>query len=134
MRLVRLIYTSKLNDGVDPSELARIHETALRNNAKTGMTGMLAFGNDKFLQVLEGGRVAVNQVFTKIAADPRHKYALLLEYTEIVERDFDQWSMKLVMLTDQKRVLLRKYSTTDDFDTYKLSGRSAYKLLIALRD
>lgn len=134
MRLVRLIYTSKLNDGIDPSELARIHETALRNNAKTGMTGMLAFGNDHFLQVLEGGRIAVNQVFAKIAADPRHKEALLLEYREIAERDFDQWSMKLVMLTDQKKVLLRKYSTSDDFDTYKLSGESAYKLLLALRD
>lgn len=134
MRLVRLIYTSKINDGTDPSELARIHDTALRNNAKNGITGILAFGNDHFLQVLEGGRVAVNQVYAKIANDPRHKNALLLEYSEIVERDFDQWSMKLVMLTGQKKVLLRKFSTSDDFDTYKLSGESAYRLLLALRD
>jgi len=134
MQLVRLIYTSKLNDGIDPSELARIHETALLNNAKSGMTGLLAFGNDYFLQVLEGGRVEINHLYSNLSKDPRHKEALLLQYTEIVERDFDQWSMKLVMLTNQKKILFRKFSTTDDFDTFKLSGESAYRLLLALRD
>ena len=134
MRLVRLIYTSKLSAGVNPAELAKIHETALRNNEKFGLTGMLAFGNDYFLQVLEGGNSAVNQLYNRICADDRNKNPLLLEYSEIAERDFAKWSMKLILLTEQKKSLLRNYSASDDFDTYKLSGHNAYRLLLALRE
>ncbi len=134
MRLVRLIYTSRMKDGVDPSELARIHETAMRNNQASGTTGMLAFGNDRFLQLLEGSRTAVNHLYSKISADSRNTDVALLEYSEIVERDFDQWSMKLVLVTDQKKILLRKFSTTDDFDPYNMSGQSAYRLLLSLRN
>lgn len=124
MRLVRLIYTSTLNDGVDPSELARIHETALRKNAKSGVTGLLAFGNDHFLQVLEGGRTAVNRVYAEISADTRHKNAILLEYSEIVERDFDEWSMKLVMLTDQKKSYLENFRQATILIRTSLAGKA----------
>jgi hypothetical protein len=134
MRLVRLIYTSKLNDGVNPRELANIHETALRNNDKAGLTGMLLFGNDYFLQVLEGGNFAVNRLYNRICNDDRNKDPLLLEYVEIAERDFAKWSMKLILLTEQKKSFLRTYSVGEDFDATKLSGQNAYRLLLALRE
>ena len=88
MRLVRLIYASKFKKDVNPSELNRIHEEAVAFNSKNHISGILVFGEDFFLQYLEGGREAVNNLYNKITADPRHTSNLILDYSEISERQF----------------------------------------------
>ncbi|MCK7492603.1 MAG: BLUF domain-containing protein [Comamonadaceae bacterium] len=52
-----------------------------------------------FLQVLEGGRSAVNRLYNRIAADPRHAEVELLSYEEIGERRFAGWSMGQVNMS-----------------------------------
>ena len=132
MRLVRLIYASTLSKKTDPSELKNIHEVATTHNSEENITGILVFGNDYFLQCLEGGPEAVNKLYYKITADKRHDHPVLLEYAEISERDFDDWAMKLVLLTPKKMKALRRYSIADGFNPYLLSGASALKLMISL--
>ena len=134
MRLVRLIYANTFKSKtVDASELSRIHEKAKTANLSLDIAGMLVFGNDFFLQCLEGGREAVNSLYSKIASDPRHERSLLLEYSELTEKDFDQWSMKLVLLTPEKMKFLRKFSATSTFDPYKMRGKSGHQLMLSLR-
>ncbi|MCM2350479.1 MAG: BLUF domain-containing protein [Bacteriovoracaceae bacterium] len=43
-----------------------------KNNLKADITGMLFFGNDYFVQCLEGGRDVVSKLFGKISSDKRH--------------------------------------------------------------
>ena len=45
----------------------------------SGVTGVLCFSEGIFLQVLEGGRSAVNQLYNRIAADTRHTQVELLQ-------------------------------------------------------
>jgi hypothetical protein len=75
----------------------------------------------------------VNLLYSKIIVDPRNELNVLLEYGEIVEREFEDWSMKLVLLTAANSKKLRKFSTMSDFDPFVLSGSSAHKLLLSLR-
>lgn len=133
MRLVQLTYASTLSPGVDVSELARIKESSERNNPKNGISGTLVFGNDFFLQHLEGGREAVNQLFNKISRDPRHSHILLLDYSELAERDFDQWAMRVLLLTQEKINLILKFTTTGNFNPYEMSGQSTVALLKFMR-
>lgn len=133
MRLVRLIYASTLKKDIAQSELSKIHERAKLKNLEFDITGLLVFGNDYFLQCIEGGREVVNRLYSNITADARHEHSVLLEYSEPAERDFDEWSMKVVLLKKENSKSLRRFSTIADFNPYLLSGPSAHRLMLSLR-
>jgi len=120
--LVRLMYASRAAAAIDQEELQSILRHAQAVNPKQGLTGALCFAEGIFIQVLEGGRDAVNRVYLRIAADARHKEVVLLAYEEIGERRFAGWSMGLVNLSRVNPALLLKYSECAKLDPYKLSG------------
>ncbi len=128
MQLVRLIYSSKLSPNTAPQELARIHHAALSNNAKVGVTGTLVFGNDQFIQYIEGSRVEVNHLFNLIQSDKRHQELLILDFTEITEREFEIWNMKLVLLTEESPKLFR-FTEKGSFEPSKMSAATALAFL-----
>ncbi len=135
MNLVRLVYASRfLESKYDTKELARILESAKANNPGFEITGELIFGDDHFLQCLEGGREEVNKLYSKIQQDPRHESLMILSYEEVTKREFFEWSMKMVLLTERTRSLIQKYSETSKFNPFKMKAKSALQLLISIRD
>jgi hypothetical protein len=91
--LVRLLYASRADDNISQDELLRILTQSKSNNPASGITGVLCSSGRIFMQVLEGGRMQVNALYNKIAADPRHQDLAILLYEEISERKFAGWSM-----------------------------------------
>jgi hypothetical protein len=126
--LVRLLYASRAASTVDADALAVIFKQAKANNPKLGVTGVLCFAGGVFMQVLEGGREAVNQLYHRIARDPRHADLALLSYEEISERSFACWSMGQVSLSRLNPALLMKYSQTGTLDPYTVSGAASMAL------
>ena len=120
--LVRLMYASRANDSINQEALAAILKKSRQNNPATGVTGVLCFSEGLFLQVLEGGRLPVSQLYNRIANDPRHRDVMLLSYEEIGERKFAGWSMGQVNLSHLNASLLLKYSETATLDPYAVSG------------
>ncbi len=126
--LVRLVYASRAVAAVDQEELVAILRKSKANNPKQGITGVLCFSEGIFLQVLEGGRSAVNQLYNRIAADSRHTQVELMSYREIGERRFAGWSMGQVNMARLNRALLLKYSATATLDPYAVSGEVSMSL------
>jgi len=126
--LVRLMYASRAVPAVDQEELIAILKKSKANNAKSGVTGALCFSEGVFMQVLEGGRAAVNQLYTRIAADARHRDVVLLDYEEIDERRFSGWSMGQVNMSRLNPALLLKYSECGKLDPYAVSGKASKAL------
>ena len=120
--LVRLMYASRAVPAVDQEELIAILKKSKVNNPKAGVTGVLCFSEGIFMQVLEGGRTAVNQLYNRIAADARHSDVVLLHYDEIAERRFAGWSMGQVNMARLNPGLLLKYSERPALDPYAVSG------------
>lgn len=120
--LVRLLYASRATEALRSDGLATILRQSKRNNPRHGVTGVLCFSGDIFLQVLEGGRASVNAVFHRIASDPRHRDVELLSYEEIDERRFAGWSMGQVDMERLNPALVLKYSATTVLDPYSVSG------------
>ena len=120
--LVRLMYASRAVPAVDTDELLAILRQSRANNTARGVTGVLCFSGGIFLQVLEGGRSAVNQLYNRVAADTRHTQVELLSYEEIGERAFAGWSMGQVDLARLNPALLLKYSECATLDPYAVSG------------
>ena len=126
--LVRLMYASRAVPALDQEELVTILRQSKAHNPTTGVTGVLCFSGGIFLQVLEGGRSAVNRLYNRIVADPRHTEVELLLYEEIGERRFASWSMGQVNMSRLNPSLLLKYSATAALDPFSVSGKVSLAL------
>jgi Sensors of blue-light using FAD len=80
------------------------------------------------LQVLEGGRSAVNKLYNHIAKDDRHTDVEVLSYEEIGERRFAAWTMGQVNMATLNPGLVLKYSERSALDPYAVSGRASLSL------
>jgi hypothetical protein len=126
--LVRLLYASR---AVDNSQAAidAILAQSRSHNPGCGITGILCYGGGVFLQAIEGGRVAISDLYGHIQRDPRHKDVLLLHYEEISERRFGGWTMGQVNLSKLNASTLLKYSERAELDPYAVSGQVSLALL-----
>jgi len=126
--LVRLLYASRAAKPLDPEELTHILRKSRHDNPLHGITGVLCNSGELFIQVVEGGRTAVNQLYNRLVVDPRHTDVTLLSYEEIGERRFAGWAMGQVNLARLNAALLLKYSETATLDPYAVSGKAAMAL------
>lgn len=119
--LVRLLYASR---AVDPSDTAieSILSQSRQFNPTCGITGILCYGGGIFLQAIEGGRNAVNDLYSHIVRDSRHKDVVLLHYQEITERRFGGWTMGQVNTSRINASILLKYAEKPELDPYAVSG------------
>lgn len=93
--LFRLVYASRnlVPEAEVEAEVADILAKARRNNPALGVTGALLFSAEAFVQALEGGMEAVEQVFERIQCDLRHTDVVVLEAGAVESRAFPGWSM-----------------------------------------
>ena len=66
------MYASRAVPAIDQDGLIAILRKSKANNPQLGVTGVLCFSEGIFLQVLEGGRSAVNRLYNRIVSDSRH--------------------------------------------------------------
>lgn len=130
--LVRCLYASRPAKPVQADLLDQILEQSRRNNPPRGITGLLCFTSDVFVQVIEGGRDEVCDLYNAIVCDSRHKGVRLLSYEEIAERRFPGWSMGQVNVDTVNRALLLKYSEKATLDPFGSPGQATMALLTEL--
>jgi len=127
--LVRCLYASRAAAGTGPAMLDDILAQSRRNNPKQGITGMLCVSNDVFIQLLEGGRDEVCELYNAIIRDGRHEHVRLLTYEEISQREFGNWTMGQVNLSKVNPSLLLKYFKRAELDPFDASGTATLALL-----
>lgn len=128
--MVRLLYASRAREPITDAILTSILTQSRKNNTETGVTGVLCVCHGcVFIQALEGGRVEVNQLYSKVLRDDRHTDVTLLEYAEITERRFSSWRMGRVDLDKVNTTVVLKYSEKPQLDPFGMSGSVALKLL-----
>jgi hypothetical protein len=126
--LVRLIYASRANAPLHVDTLSTLLKAARDHNTTAGITGVLVYSDGIFLQLLEGGRNAVNAVYNRITQDERHHDVVLLSYDEVAERRFAGWAMGQANLSRLNPGILLKYSERAVLDPYALSGKAILAL------
>lgn len=93
MGIARLMYVSKSRQALTSDQMDELLETARYNNARNGITGLLLYTADSFIQVLEGPEEAVGKTFDAIRKDPRHRDITVLIRDRIEARSFPGWAM-----------------------------------------
>ena len=127
--LVRLLYASRAAVALPPEMIESILSTSRKTNPALGVTGLLCHSGDIFMQVLEGGRDTVSQLYSRICSDARHRDVIVLHYEEITERRFSNWTMGQVNLDRINHSVLLKYSERAVLDPYAVSGKVSMALL-----
>ena len=132
MNLVQLVYTSEAQTDITVEDIAEIVEVARERNAGVGITGYLAYARSNFLQVLEGSRAAVSELYADIGKDPRHRKLLLMHLDDIPERMFPEWSMGYAAGTKQLSRIYLRFGLTAEYEPRMMSAESAIRFLHAL--
>lgn len=66
---------------------------ARRNNLRDGITGALICRQDLFIQLIEGPEAKVDELYSRIAVDSRHRDVRLTLSANISVRMFPGWEM-----------------------------------------
>lgn len=127
--LVHCLYASKPVAAMTPAAIDEILHKSRKNNLGLGITGALCFTDDVFIQVLEGGRDAVCELYNRIVRDERHHHVRILAYSEISERRFAGWTMGHIDLSRVNPGLLLKYSELPVLNPFVTPGHATMALL-----
>lgn len=93
--LTQIVYASSAVGALHGDDLAQILRVSRARNAAAGVTGALLYHQGNVMQVLEGPSAAVEAVYARVEADPRHHGVIVLYRSAVAERAFPDWSMGL---------------------------------------
>lgn len=90
--LVHLIYFSRLNLATDAAtrsqQIGEITRQAQKKNEFSVITSFLVVEQNFAAQIIEGERTSVNDTFNRINGDSRHRDVQIVEWREIIKREF----------------------------------------------
>jgi len=89
----QLIYFGQATASLTGTQLEQLLAQARQFNAAHGLTGILLYGNDQFLQVLEGDAATIHSLYARICQDPRHHEVVTYADGAIKGRAFADWHM-----------------------------------------
>lgn len=107
MGLERLVYESTATGSTGSlTNLAVILAEAHRNNARDGLSGVLAAHADRYIQVIERPREALDRLLRRLENDPRHRDVRLIDRAPAEDRMFEGWTIASAKVTPELERLL----------------------------
>lgn len=91
--MYHVMYVSTAAVPVSEAELKEMVSHFRRNNERDGITGLLLYSGDNYIQEIEGEEEAIKVLYDKIRNDFRHKNIITLADGEMHERLFSEWHM-----------------------------------------
>lgn len=136
-QLIHLVYTSKATHPMQYQDFLDLLIQAREKNHRLDITGMLLYQKGYFLQILEGHKNVVEELFRRIVLDPRHTNVTLLVKHPIDRREYTNWDMKF---TNIDKVDLSNLPSFASFHKHEFSLKNfelndfTYTLLSVFRD
>lgn len=97
MSCYKLIYISSPKVEVTESLISEILSKAIRRNNSLQISGMLTYFHGKFMQLIEGDKEAVDELFNIIRLDPTHDDITILLQKQSDQRCMPTWIMGFTM-------------------------------------
>lgn len=113
--LFELIYHSMAMPTLKADDVINILNECRNFNAPRKISGCLLLHNDEFLQILEGEKALILELFEKIKKDYRHTHVQLISQGSITHRSFANWSMAFHELKNIDRQKLNDALELDEF-------------------
>lgn len=131
--MYHLVYTSHATKMFSEDELIDLLKESRSFNRQHNITGMLLYIQGKFIQVLEGAKADVADIFGRIAKDPRHHRVTVIAEGDYAHRIFKNWTMGFRRLTAHEAADLGGFRNIDEFFAEQHIGDKSNLLLIFLK-
>jgi hypothetical protein len=125
--LIQLIYVSSSRHLFNKTELIELASFCQEKNLQHEITGLLLYKDGSIMQVIEGNRENIEQLYFNIQCDIRHTNVTLLIKEFISARQFPHWSMSLIQIPPTENPEFADFFNTE-YSTENL-GRKAKILL-----
>ncbi len=123
--MISLTYISTATHHFTQPDLESLLDSARSDNEHAGITGMLLFADDHFIQTIEGDRTTVEDLFGRISADGRHRDVVVALRDEVDGRAFPTWTMGFRTMTSAEIAAVPGFSDFLDprSESYRDVGR-----------
>ncbi len=75
------------------ADIDEILKTSRARNGQNGITGCLVYYNRRFIQILEGDQLVLQELYKKIEKDNRHRQVRIIAENPVVKRTFPECGM-----------------------------------------
>ena len=138
MGLIQRVYISRATRSMAADDLLALLEVSRRRNKREGITGLLVYHGETFMQVLEGEAARVGALYEDIVRDPRNGQNHVLYESNIAVREFGSWAMAFVPpeAIDPHQLVAFSPFLDPSKDTAARADRraTAHRFMVALRD
>jgi hypothetical protein len=110
MELHTLLYTSAATRDMTAKDLQGILNFSREFNSRHNITGLLLYYPRSFMQVLEGEKKIIFEVYDRILLDARHTAVHLAFDEPLITRLFPNWSMGFRLLVDTDTTSIEGFS------------------------
>jgi hypothetical protein len=117
------------------AQLYQLLTSARQRKIELAMTGIVLYGNERFVQVLGGEGLVVRNLYELIKRDARHQQVVAYADKPIKKRTFREWAIAFQASSPKQMAALAGYLGAADVTVNVLSFLSIdTKLLEVLRD
>ncbi|WP_430468554.1 BLUF domain-containing protein [Winogradskyella ouciana] len=137
-----IIYQSKSQSHFAPMDIELMLMKAKRKNKRLKITGCIVYADNKFIQLIQGPKDAIIDLYKEIKADKRHFKVITLLEQSTEQKIWSDWSMAMLDFSGNvkqvmnSRILLESYLENvtpkeKESDSYKVFRASVNDLLNA---
>lgn len=98
-----ICYVSTASKDISMQEINNLLEQSKKENSGRNIKGLLLYSEGNFLQILEGEKKQVLQLYGKITEDPRHHTIIQILGREIKQGSFDDYKADVISEKDRYR-------------------------------
>lgn len=132
--MFQLMYVSTASWKMENDDLNAILDVSRAKNSQLGVTGLLLHIDHGFLQILEGPKDAVLEIFGAIERDHRHTGINVLFQHDVPERLFGDWSMGFDRWTKGAPRTTGMFEITEDAIHNIIIPEKAVEIAVLLRN
>ena len=132
--LIQPICASTATEPVNRERVGVILKEARLRNELRVLTGTLVFDPQCVLQVVQGERQSVKQLFGRLVTDRRHSNLTLISCAKIQNRSHAACAMGFASASQANKAALLRHGTTSRFDPCGLSTAATLAPISELSD
>ncbi|GAB7086850.1 BLUF domain-containing protein [Marinifilum fragile] len=132
--LIHIVYVSFSKNQLSELELDELLSEIRPKNLKQGVTGLLLYNDEIFIQVIEGKSDTIHDLYDRLQKDKRHTNIVKILEERIDQRSFPNWSMGYQKLSKEESKVLPGFTdlmTTNDIrESLKQSSQAIVDLIV----
>jgi Sensors of blue-light using FAD. len=132
--LIHIVYVSFSRNQLSELELDELLSEIRPKNLATGITGLLLYNDEIFIQVIEGETDTIRRLYDILQKDKRHTNIVKILEERIDQRSFPNWSMGYQKLSKEDSKDLPGFtdvmSSNDIRETLKQSSQAIVDLIV----